>query len=722
MKYTVKKGDSLSAIAKRFHITLADLLAENPQISNPNQISMGQQIDIPHGAGGGSSALPPPHGSVELIFGAVVSLTFRRKVVALATRLGVDPNYLMAVMAFESGESFSPSIKNKHSGATGLIQFMPSTAASLGTSLSALAAMTAEEQLNFVEAYLSSYRGKLQTLEDTYMAVLWPKAIGKPNDYVLFRQGTKAYTQNAGLDADLNGLITKAEAAAKVRKKLQAGVTKSAPVSPEESISPTTATRGRRSRGVKPAPRPTRALRADGDPIEHIVVLMLENRSFDHSLGALQPHFAAKGIAMDGIDPSQPPRRNFVQAGPPFEQRVLTPPHMQASLSMPDPMHEASNVKLQLGGPNAYFVLDYALTYPKSARLQRELIMNYHAAGALPALHTLATSFTVCDRWYSSVPGPTWTNRFFAHSGTSLGRVEMPKGVFEPNLHLYNQDTIYDRLNEKDIPWRIYYGDIPHSLLLTHQLKPSNAWRYSRFSNFTKDAAGPAAEFPAFVFIEPSYMGEDANDDHPPHDVMRGQRLIASVYNTLRKNEELFRSTLLVVTYDEHGGFYDHVAPPAAVPPDQYTYEYDFKRFGVRVPAVLVSPWVDANVSSTPFDHTSILRYAIDKWGLGPLGNRTAAAQSIGSAIRRTGNPRRDIPSALSVSRTRAATVRGGRGPRRLNENQEGLLLFSEYLEATRTRGRAMRPMRGTAPLSRASMGEAVARVDRFLQELAARR
>jgi len=115
--------------------------------------------------------------------------------------------------------------------------------------------------------------------------------------------------------------------------------------------------------------------------------------------------------------------------------------------------------------------------------------------------------------------------------------------------------------------------------------------------------------------------------------LLEGERLIADVYNSLRRNEALWKTSLLVVLYDEHGGFYDHVTPPDTVPPDHHVEEYGFNQLGVRVPAILVSPFVKKGVIHTQFDHTSLLKYLSDKWGLGPLGARVAAANSFGSII-----------------------------------------------------------------------------------------
>jgi hypothetical protein len=166
-------------------------------------------------------ALPAP-----LAWGAKVSQAFRDKVRQIASNLGCDPDFLMAAMAFETGESFSPSIKNgAGSGATGLIQFMPTTAQRLGTTVADLAKMSAEDQLDYVEKYFVPFKGRLASLEDVYMAILWPAAVGKPNTYVLFSRSTRprAYSQNQGLDLNRDGDITRQEAASLVQSKLTRG-------------------------------------------------------------------------------------------------------------------------------------------------------------------------------------------------------------------------------------------------------------------------------------------------------------------------------------------------------------------------------------------------------------------------------------------------------------------------------------------------------------------
>lgn len=356
------------------------------------------------------------------------------------------------------------------------------------------------------------------------------------------------------------------------------------------------------------------------DPIRHVVVLMFENHSFDQMLGCFKSVYPQ----LEGVDPANP-RINKDSKGRAYPQRQHADP-----VVTPDPKHEVEHILNALKNDNGEFVSEYEREYSWTSIEQRQRIMDYFGRGDLPALHMLAENFTICDHWYSSVPGPTWTNRFFVHSGTSLGRVRMADSLFtDPRVYMgYNQDTIYDRLTEKRKIWKVYYGDVPQSLVLEHQRSYDNRQNYEELEQFFEDTKAREDSFPNFVFIEPRYfhlplLGQPQNDDHPPHATQPAQELLADVYNALRANDDLWNSTLLVVLYDENGGFYDHIVPPAAVPPDAHLTEYGFNQFGVRVPAVLISPWVEKRVVSTPFDHTSLLRYLIDKWSLRRLTNRS---------------------------------------------------------------------------------------------------
>lgn len=165
---------------------------------------------------------PEALGDEQIAWGARVSAAFKAKLIQIAKNIGIDPNYLISAMAFETGETFSASIRNRN-GATGLIQFTSDTAIELGTNTDTLAAMSAEDQMDYVEKYFNPYSNMLETIEDVYMAILWPAAIGKPNSWVLFSSPSPEYNRNSGLDTDKDGHVTKAEASAMVLSKLRKG-------------------------------------------------------------------------------------------------------------------------------------------------------------------------------------------------------------------------------------------------------------------------------------------------------------------------------------------------------------------------------------------------------------------------------------------------------------------------------------------------------------------
>ena len=370
-------------------------------------------------------------------------------------------------------------------------------------------------------------------------------------------------------------------------------------------------------------------------PIDHIVVLMMENNCFDRMLGWM----GSASRDVDGINPAHPlSNPDRIDGGDVFQSETRT-----RNIER-DPLHYLSNALMQYdGGTNQGFVTDYVRMHPGSTPEERREIMAWYPCGFLPGLHTLAETGVVFDRWFASMPGPTWMNRLFAHTGTSLGHTAEPGSLFDRNLHVYNERTLYDEMTEAGIPWRIYFGDVPQSLVLTHQWE--HLGNYRAYSHWQDDIK--AGDLPAYSFIEPTYFGDGQNDQHPPHDVMRGDALIAEVYNTLRSNPDLFSRTLLIVLYDEHGGFFDHVVPPPAIAPDDHTTEYSFNRLGFRVPAIFVSPLLDPGVAHAVHDHTSLIRMAAEKWpGIKPLGRRAAQANDPLAALAWRDTPRADMPEA----------------------------------------------------------------------------
>ena len=378
--------------------------------------------------------------------------------------------------------------------------------------------------------------------------------------------------------------------------------------------------------------------------IENIVVLMLENRSFDHLLG-----FFPGGPNFDGLKGDE---ANYEQ---PVTQSGLKVTVSRDAPVVPDvdpgPDHDVPNVHIQLFGqagpypddPNAPhnngFLYDYAQVTHEVATAAH--VMRCHDPANVPTLTALAQEFAICDRWFSSVPGPTWPNRFFAHAATSGGHSDNA-------IRIYGMRTIYENLHDTGKTWRIYFHDFPQSLALEHQLQFAFT-NYEYIDEFFK--AAEAGTLPQYTFIEPRYFNEGpfrANDMHPIHGVVGGEQLIADVYEALRKGSQ-WENMLFVVVCDEHGGLYDHVLPPKAVNPDGLVSpEFDFSHLGVRVPAIVVSPWIPkGTIASTVYDHTSILATVRDVFGLGrSLTQRDAQANTLLSLLTETA-PRADAPMTL---------------------------------------------------------------------------
>jgi phospholipase C len=348
------------------------------------------------------------------------------------------------------------------------------------------------------------------------------------------------------------------------------------------------------------------------DQLKHIVVLMMENRSFDHMLGSLK----AVDPRIDGISDGL---SNPDTTGTQIKPQALA--DFQGQLD-PDPDHHFPAVDLQIfGGDTSPGRVANMQGFVKSYFNQRrdvkhsQMIMYYFKQSALPVLTKLALEFAVFNRWFASIPGPTICNRAFAHYGTSFGRVDMnPFDVIEPFKSIYNR-----LINAKHTA-KVYYYDTTSSTMEVVNLLQNQPQLFGTFKQFKSDC--DKGLLPEYSFIEPNYNDHDtdsgeevANDQHPDHDVLAGESFIAEVYMRIRENPKLWPNTALLVVYDEHGGIFDHVVPPACTP-DKFTapanstgtgMEFKFDRLGVRVPAILISPWIPKNtVVDRVFDHASI--------------------------------------------------------------------------------------------------------------------
>jgi phospholipase C len=410
--------------------------------------------------------------------------------------------------------------------------------------------------------------------------------------------------------------------------------------------------------------------------IEHIVVLMLENRSFDHMLGYLYSsagNVSPSGQPFEGLTGSESnPDSNGDQVS--VSQITQSTPN---AYFMPgaDPGEGYSATNQQLFGTDAVpsqgqapanngFVTDYSYTLGwestehwsiVSGTTENE-IMGCFTPEALPVLSALASGYAVCDYWYSSAPTETLPNRAFTLAGTSQGHMDDKTTTF-------TAPSIFSSLTAANVTWAVYgYDATPLTKGTFTDITNAPASNFGLFTDFQSAAA--AGTLPSFSFLEPSWEST-GNSQHPNYDVALGEQLIHDVYEALRSGPG-WDQTLFVLTYDEHGGCYDHVAPPwGATPPDSTAGEYGFgfDRFGVRVPTVLVSPLIAPGTvyrvpsGGTPLDHTSILKTVEQRWSLKSLTARDAAAPGFGDVLTLTSPRTDDVLAGVTVP------VSGSAGP-----------------------------------------------------------
>jgi phospholipase C len=401
-------------------------------------------------------------------------------------------------------------------------------------------------------------------------------------------------------------------------------------------------------------------------PVAHVFVVMLENHSFDNM-------FAMSGIP--GIATATMADSNSYN-GNTFSVQTGAP------LSMPtDPGHEFDDVLEQLAGPdatyswggaypavgNSGFAANYATSTTEgpvpSPQDIADIMACFVTKAQLPVMYQLATEFALCDHWHSSLPGPTWPNRFFVHGASSSGLDDSPKGEIgnweaPGGGFQYPNGSIYQLLSNAGIPYRFYndsagpptwlslYSDNPTAgspvgaVAQVSALSGVSLIDINSLKTFAADLQGPYP-YP-YTFIEPHYgdvtRGTFAggSSQHPTDDVYGGEHLLAAVYSAIR-NSPYWDTSLLIVTYDEHGGFYDSVPPPADAPApgDNPPYGYSrhgftFQQYGVRVPAIIVSPLIPAGtVDHTLYDHASVPKTLEQLWGLRSLTHRDANANSV---------------------------------------------------------------------------------------------
>lgn len=416
--------------------------------------------------------------------------------------------------------------------------------------------------------------------------------------------------------------------------------------------------------------------------IEHIFILMLENHSFDNIFGF-------SGIP--GLRDLTGTESNIYN-GYPFRVQKGAPDSMGS-----DPGHEFADTLEQLCGPNGNyypfgpypavdnsgFVLNFATSTSEDGSSaphpdpgQYEDVMRcFDTPNQLPVIYRLATEFAVCDNWFSSMPGPTWPNRFFAYAASSASLDDSPSalemaaweslggGITFPN------GSIFDLLRSRNFPFRLYQEHL--SLTSFPIVLGLNGISYKDdmhdLNKFESDLRN-GYPYPLTV-IEPNYGDtlhgtfRGGSSQHPMDGMEAGEALIKKVYESIRSVPHVWEKSLLIITYDEHGGFYDSVPPPAAPPPNDGSHPggpystngFLFNQYGVRVPAVAVSPYIPKNtVCHTLFDHTSMLKTVEELLGLPPLTDRDNAANSLLPLLTED-RPRTDCPETLDGPATSAA-------------------------------------------------------------------
>lgn len=471
--------------------------------------------------------------------------------------------------------------------------------------------------------------------------------------------------------------------------------------------------------------------REDPKPlVTHVFHLMLENRSFDHLFGM-------SGLTGTDVKTGHARMVNGVTAGtftnidkkpdpappnPPYSEVTLTlagGAPFQLLLDEDDPPHDFDDIWVQLAGHDGHGrylsfdkVWQHGQTYPEpnmqgfvasynrniekylekvSPATETFACFNHDltdlSKSTLPVLATLAQEFVICDKWHSSLPGPTWPNRFFAHAASSGGLDHSPSAVSPPwgkksifgstviDGFRFENGTIFDRLDENCHKWRIFEGDeFPISIALAGMNINMIARRFGEMSNFKKEVHDTGYS-PRYTFIEPRYGEADysalggfadnyrcGNSMHPLNSVVKAEALIKEVYETIRSSPH-WNSSVLIITFDEHGGFADHVPPPPAIPPgdtptESYVHHgFRFDRFGVRVPTLIVSPLVPRNgIDGTLYDHTSVLATLEKLLDMEPLTERDKGAADFLHLFNPKG-PRSNTPETLPSPATEPHSI-----------------------------------------------------------------
>ena len=450
------------------------------------------------------------------------------------------------------------------------------------------------------------------------------------------------------------------------------------------------------------------------DQIKTIVVVMMENRSFDHMLGYLSLP-SVNRTDVDGLstDPAWLAQFTNNDRGQSYHPFLNPDPY-----DMPDefdPPHERPNMALNLGTlqNNAYPMNGFVSGIPTSISSNpdvRKLVMSYFGAEQVPMSHFFAQNFAICDRWFSAIPAGTQPNRLMSMSGDTM--IDINHDL------LPDQDLVYDWLTKQDVGWRVYHQGIPFFTMMSKwvaEILLSNHFR--SFDDLEDDLMNTSPDqMPQVIFVEPTYQDAPhlgfATDEHAPSGVSNGQEFLMQVYNAL-VNSPFWPNALMIVDYDENGAFFDHVSPPMipSNPPAgaNWADTSSFVSLGPRIPACAISPFVKpGSVYHGILDHTSVLKLLGEKYSnngsYSPLVD-ARQVQSI-SAILNFDNPVVNAPAAPALNAylaTRPPAPTGATVPTPNTQLQVG---FQKAVTSLKLNG---------ADSNHPKFGELIAAIDRIL-------
>ena len=397
--------------------------------------------------------------------------------------------------------------------------------------------------------------------------------------------------------------------------------------------------------------------------IETIFIVMLENRSFDHMLGYLSLPPYNRDI--EGI--KQAWSSNYTNV---FYLATYRPWYRSDPYVPVDPPHERGDIDVQMGGPIQSAPMNgFVQSYTSDSRVKPVDygdVLGYYTPAEIPITHFLSDRYLVCDRWFAAVPSSTQPNRLMAMAGYSL-RDFTKSGMLE------DQTLVYDWLRENARTWRVYYESFPFFMLMPKVAEwfladVTDRTSFRKLESLKNDLLAPSP-IPDVIFIEPAYYDAPhiapPDDNHPLAPITGGEQFLWRVYDAVTANAERWKKSLMIVTYDENGGFFDHVSPPAFAAPLNHGEAFPpYVTSGVRVPAIIVSPWTQRSDTQPGeyheiLDHLSVLKLLASKFTPGREYSDDVAQRTVSGSVA-------DIPvpfrAELGYPRAAALSDTDGRG------------------------------------------------------------